>query len=67
MEKHSLDDRIEILEQRMASLSELPDRVAGLESQLSQFRGETRMELSAVRRNMTAEFTALRHEIRDGG
>ena len=54
-----LEKRVEILEDRLDLLEELPARVAGLESQVVQLRDEMRAEFSAVR-------TELRQEIRAG-
>ena len=54
-----LEKRVEILEDRVDLLEELPARVAGLESQVVQLRDEMRAEFSAVR-------TELRQEIRAG-
>ena len=45
----SLEKRVELLEQQMRPLSELPDRVASFETQFLQFRTEVRAEFSAVR------------------
>ena len=54
-----LEKRVEILEDRVDLLEQLPARVAGLESQVVQLRDEMRAEFSAVR-------TELRQEIRAG-
>ena len=54
-----LEKRVEILEDRVDLLEQLPARVAGLESQVVQLRDEMRAEFSAVR-------TELRQEIRTG-
>jgi vacuolar-type H+-ATPase subunit H len=47
-----LNYRVEMLEQQMEALSTLPDRVTSLESQILQFRVETRAEFAAVREEM---------------
>ena len=54
-----LEKRVEILEDRVDLLEQLPARVAGLASQVVQLRDEMRAEFSAVR-------TELRQEIRAG-
>ncbi len=50
MAARSLNERVEILEQRMEGLYTLPDRVNGLESQILQLRGEMRDGFSATDR-----------------
>jgi hypothetical protein len=63
-----LNFRVEMLEQQMEALSTLPDRVTSLESQILQFRAETRTEFSAVRDEMrrgdeeTRRYMRLLHE-----
>ena len=52
MAQQTLTNRVAILERGMESLEGLPDRVASLESQILQFRGDVRVEFSAVRREM---------------
>ena len=49
MPQRSLARRVEILEEKVASLEELPERLDRLESQLLQFREENRAEHSAIR------------------
>ena len=49
MADRSLNDRVEILEQKVDALQTLPDRVTSLETQILQLRGETRVEFSAIR------------------
>jgi hypothetical protein len=73
MAESSLTERVDILEQIVAKLSDLPDRAGGLEQQFVQFRQETRAEFSgvrdefaAVRQEMREEFSAVRAEIRAG-
>jgi hypothetical protein len=60
----SLEKRVEILEQQMRPLSELPERVASLETQFLQFRTEVREEFSALRSEMRAGDEELLGEIR---
>jgi hypothetical protein len=60
----SLEKRVELLEQQMRPLSELPDRVASFETQFLQFRTEVRAEFSAVRSEMHAGDERLLEEIR---
>ena len=55
MPPETLVNRVRILEHNMQSLEGLPDRVASLEVQILQFRGEVRAEFSAVREEMRAE------------
>jgi hypothetical protein len=49
---HTLDRRVEILEQKVEKLEILPDRVTALEVQISEFRTEVRAEFSATRAEM---------------
>jgi len=55
MPKPILTERVEILEEKVGALEQLPARVAAVESQLVQLRTE-----------MRDEFSALRGEIREG-
>ena len=66
MARESLEKRVEILEEQMRPLSELPDRVASLETQFLQFRAEMRQEFSAVRTEIQLVRSELREEIRAG-
>ena len=52
MPGRTLTNRVEILERKMESLAQLPDRVAALESQILQFREDVRAEFLAVRGEM---------------
>ena len=45
----TLKRRVEISEEKVAALSDLPLRVAALETALTEFRSETRNEFAAVR------------------
>ena len=54
MAQRSLARRVEILEEKVASLEELPERVARIESQILQFREENRAEHSAIRTEIRA-------------
>jgi hypothetical protein len=56
--------RVAILEQKMQTLAGLPDRVASLEGQISQFRAEVRVEFSAVREEMRAGDEETRRHMR---
>jgi hypothetical protein len=49
MAARSLNERVEILEQKMGDLQLLPARMDALESQILQLRGEMRVEFSAIR------------------
>lgn len=68
MEQQALDKRVEILEHKVGSLVSLPDRVAGLELQVLQFRAEVRLEFSATRSELRQEMadlgSSLRQEMR---
>lgn len=57
-------NRVTILEQKMQTLAGLPDRVASLEGQISQFRAEVRVEFSAVREEMRAGDEETRRQMR---
>jgi len=48
MAARSLDERVEILEQKVADLQELPARMDAVESQILQLRGEMRDGFSAI-------------------
>ena len=64
MPPQAFANRVEILEHKMQSLEGLPDRVASLELQIVQFRAEVRAEFSAVRHEMRDLGETLRAEIR---
>ena len=66
MDLQILANRLEILEQRVRSLEELPDRVDALESQISQFREEVRVEFSATRSETRTGEATLRKEMHAG-
>ena len=63
MPERALTKRVEILEQRVEDLRSLPERVAGVESQILQLRGEMHGEFSAIRDEMRREFSAVRAEM----
>ena len=50
----------------MEDLRSLPERVAGVESQILQFRGEMHSEFSALRDEMHGELSAVRDDLRTG-
>ena len=52
MPKPTPVERVEILEEKVGALEELPARVAAVESQLVQLRDEMRAEFSAVRQQL---------------
>ena len=60
-----LANRVAILEHKMESLEGLPDRVASLDVQISQFRAEVRVEFSAVREEMRGLGDNLQSEIEE--
>jgi hypothetical protein len=70
MPPQTLDRRVESLEKRVTVLEQLPARVDHLAVQLSQLRDEMRAEFSAVRSGITAGddrvVRSLREEIREG-
>jgi len=49
MAVRSLTQRVEILEQKVGDLQELPARMTAVESQILQLREETHVEFSAIR------------------
>ena len=52
MAARSLTERIEILEQKVGDLQELPGRMAAVESHILQLRGEVRDGFSAIHARM---------------
>ena len=46
--RHALDERVEILEQKVGVLELLPNRVTAVESQILQLRGEICSGFSAI-------------------
>lgn len=81
MPQRSIASRVQILEEKVTSLEQLPERVARLELQIVQLRDEMRGEFAATRAEMRAEMRAgdqalrtemqqmreqLRDEIRSG-
>src|SRR5687768_13213521 len=48
MPARPLTERVEILEQKVGNLELLPDRVAAVESQILQLRGEVQVGFSAI-------------------
>ena len=64
MKSQSLEQRIEVLEHKVAGLETLPDRMTALEAQISEFRTEVRGDFSAVRREMRALNDETRQEMR---
>jgi len=64
MHQQTLANRVAILEQKMEGLQGLPDRVTSLELQISQFRGEVRVEFSALREEIRTQLDEVRGELR---
>jgi len=66
----TLSKRMDIVEQKLAGLESLPERMTALESQFLQLLGEMRAEFSAVRSELRAGVDdakdTLRKEIRAG-
>jgi len=52
MALETLEKRVANLDRRVTAVEQLPERVAALESQIVQLRGEMRSEFSAVRQEM---------------
>jgi hypothetical protein len=74
MGQRTLTNRVQVLERKVESLENLPERVRSLELQFMQFREEVRAEFSATRAELSAEIRGeiertraeLRAEIRAG-
>jgi vacuolar-type H+-ATPase subunit H len=49
-----LEQRVEVLEQKVAGLETLPDRMTALEAQIAEFRAETRALIDETRQEMRA-------------
>jgi hypothetical protein len=62
MAARSLNERVEILEQKVGDLQVLPERVAAVESQILQLRGEMRDGFSAIR----SQFEDLDRRMQEG-
>jgi uncharacterized protein YPO0396 len=66
----TLSKRMDIVEQKLAGLESLPERMTALESQFLQLRTEMRAEFSAIRNEIQAGddrvTRTLREEIRSG-
>lgn len=66
----TLSKRMDIVEQKLAGLESLPERMTAIESQFLQLREEMRAEFSAIRNEVQAGDEAvvrtLREEIRSG-
>lgn len=60
MPERSLAERVESLEQNVGDLQSLPERVAGVGSQILQLRGEMHGEFSAIREEL---LTKLEHAV----
>jgi hypothetical protein len=70
MQRRTLTQRVEILEQKVAALETLPARVTAVELQILQLRDEMRGGFSALRQEWRQELQSavesLRTEIRTG-
>lgn len=64
MARGDLTARIEVLEEKVDALAELPARVSSLEVQVLQLRTEMRDEFSVVRQEMRALSDDARGELR---
>ena len=64
MASRDLTDRVEVLEQKVTALEELPARMSALETQIVQLRGEMKGEFSAVRQEMRSLDENLRRDLR---
>src|SRR5262245_1735850 len=60
----NLEHRVEILEEKMGELQDVPARLAAVESQIVQIRSEMRSEFSAVRAEMRTMIDETRLEMR---
>ena len=63
MTEPTLTERVTILEQKVNEFASLPSRVAGVELQIVQLRGEMQVGFSAVRQEMAAMRDDLRTEL----
>ena len=63
MATRSLNQRVEILEQKVGDLQELPTRMAAVESQILQLREEMHVEFSAIRNGMDQRFEETRRHM----
>lgn len=64
--QQDIEKRLEILEHKVESLEQLPDRVSAVESQIVQLRVEMRDGFSALRSEIGAVDSGLRAEIKAG-
>lgn len=62
----SLGRRVEVLEERVDALSQLPERVSAVEGQIVALRAEMRDAFVSVRVEARAEFAAVRAEMHAG-
>jgi hypothetical protein len=65
VDQQTLDRRVEILERKMEDLEGLPDLVASLALQISQFQEDVRVEFSALRAEIRAGDEETRREMRE--
>ena len=61
MPPQTIENRVDRLEERVAELEKLPERVTAIESQIVQLRTEMRVEFSAVREEIRAGDDQTRH------
>jgi F0F1-type ATP synthase membrane subunit b/b' len=61
MPPQTIENRVDRLEERVAELEKLPERVTAIESQIVQFRTEMRVEFSAAREEVRAGDDETRH------
>ena len=64
MASQTIEERVDVVEQRVTALNALPARVDALSTQIVDLRGEMRTEFSASRAEMHAEFSTVRGEAR---
>ena len=64
MQERSVIERIQVLEQNVAALEELPARVSAVELQIVQLRDEMRVEFSATRGELRGEMRAMQEGLR---
>jgi hypothetical protein len=64
MASQTIEERVDVVEQRVTALNALPARVDALSTQIVDLRGEMHTEFSASRAEMHAAFSTVRGEAR---
>jgi hypothetical protein len=65
VKSQSLEQRVEVLEHKVAGLETLPGRMTALEVQISEFRAETRGLIDETRQEMRTLNDETRQEMRE--